>query len=175
MFSTPVHIVFFVCLNGILPLTFLHCINSLNTCYPALSSLLQHSTEEWETAPSPQSPAMKCLSSIPVLARKVLQKPCCVFFTISLWPARVFCTARYCHVALKFCIKLDKSLKIAVMLSKQGGKGGRKPVARMQTWYHPGIYFWGSYVTVCVKHKIRAQHSRPQFTFHTVPWVTPTR
>lgn len=77
----------------------------LNTCCPAVPSLLQHSTEEWETVPSPWSPAMKCFSSVPVLARKVLQKPCCVFFTVPFWPARVFCMAGYCHVALKFCIK----------------------------------------------------------------------
>lgn len=114
---------------------------------------------------------MKCLSSIPVLVRKVLQKPCCVFFTVLFWPARVFCMAGYCHVALKFCIKPRQKAKDC-----NGEEGGEAespwPECSRATRYQPSIHFQGSCVIGCVETQDQSTAAgRPQFTFHTAPWV----
>lgn len=143
----------------------------LNTCCPAVPSLLQHSAEEWETVPSPWSPAMKCFSSVPVLARKVLQKPCCVFFTVPFWPARVFCMAGYCHVALKFCIKPRQKPEDhnGVKQVRREGRQkthGRNAAVTGTSWHS----FWRQLCySVCWTQNQSTAGSGPEFTFPAVP------
>jgi len=121
----------------------------LNTRRPALPSLLWHCTEEWGTVPSRALQSargfnQRSTSPIPALARMVVQKPCCVFFTVSFWLARVFCTTEHCRVALLFCIKPGQKAKnISGVKQVWRGKAGRKPMTRIQQsdFYQPGIHF----------------------------------
>lgn len=106
---------FLVCFNVILPLTSPHSIDSLtlSSCSPSPAQTGDRAARGSSQQGSPVHPesSSEAARRDSCLGQEGHPKPRCVFFTAPFWPARVFCMAEHCCVALKLCVRPRQKTK----------------------------------------------------------------